>query len=229
MSAETAWYTASAEGRAPKCTRLVRLPYHEQIGMAAELAVARERGEAYCRHVWVAVTGERIWYWPTRPGQHGNWWMLPLRTMRMADQISQYAAGNLAVMQRIARRAVLAREWHRRNGGPMPIPKYGKKYITAAAHVHMQNSVRTRPTRMQNRVPRVVGYEPVYTGRGMWRVAALDSRDETIRLIGPWESEKDAIACARRCSQALHTYLHRRGQELVSRDGMIRRSLGKTA
>lgn len=204
MSAETVWCMASAQGQTPTCNRLIRLPYHEQIGMAAELALAKERGAVSCRVTWNSFTGERTWLWPERPGKHGNWWMLPIRTMRLADQIRQYAGGNLAVMQRIARRAVMAREWHRRNGGPSPLPSYGKGWITAKEHISLQQSVRPRPVRSVARIPQVVGYESVYVGRGMWRVAALGRDDKTLRLIGRWESEKDADACVGRCSRALY-------------------------
>ena len=200
MSAETAWCAASAQ-RTPVCNRLIRLPYHEQIGMAAELAVARARGTASCRATWNTVTDERTWLWPERPGKHGDWWMLPLRTMRLADKISQYAGGNIAIMQRVVRRAAKAREWHRRN----PLPGKGQK-----AHISLWNFLRPRGCRPVS-APHVVGYESAYVGRGMWRVVALDCHGEVLRLIGSWQCERDADACARRCSRVLYAHLRRLG------------------
>jgi hypothetical protein len=192
---------ASASGHAPLCNRLTRLPAADQIGMAAELAIAIAQNEVSRRNTWNSITGEVVWFWP-RGGRNGDWWMLPIRTMRLAERITWWTGGYVPAMHRIARRQLAQREWHRQNGGPHSLPEYGKMWITLKQHHNLLKLVTFgRPPRA--RMPRVVGYQPVYVGKGTWKVMALDKHENTIRMIGPYETEEDAIACARRCAKAL--------------------------
>jgi len=164
--------------------------------MAVELAIAIAECKVSRRNTWNSTTGEVVWFWP-RNGRHGDWWMLPVRTMRLAERIARWTNGSLPAMRRIARRQIAQRTWHRQNGGPHPAPEYTPKRKQELA------SMVTFGRPQHARTPRVVGYQPVYVGRGMWIVMALDRHENTIRMIGRYETEEDAIACAERCATAL--------------------------
>lgn len=102
MSAEAIWYGSYVDGRPPKCRRLSRLPHSQQVGIAFSLALARQRGEAECRPTWLSLTGETYWYWPglerpaTKSGGSTPWWMLPPRTVRLANQVLAWATARAA-------------------------------------------------------------------------------------------------------------------------------------
>lgn len=92
MSIEALWYASYADGRHPKCNRLTRLPPHQQLGMAFDLALDFPIGRAGYRSVGeIQATGETYWWWPRPNVKHGDWWMLPKRTIHTMHRATKYA------------------------------------------------------------------------------------------------------------------------------------------
>lgn len=93
MSAEAWWYASyDAKGNPPKCNRLIRMPYAEQLGVALDLALAMRTHDAQWMDRTISTTGERYWLWPDRPGRkYGDFWMLPPRTERLAQRAIDHA------------------------------------------------------------------------------------------------------------------------------------------
>jgi hypothetical protein len=93
MSIEAMWYASyDADGNHPQCNRLIRLPRHEQLGMAFDLAIDFRRGCAGYRNVGEnQTTGENYWWWPRPNVKYGDWWMLPKRTITLMQRATRYA------------------------------------------------------------------------------------------------------------------------------------------
>lgn len=90
MSIEAMWY--ASDPYPPKCNRLIRMPPCDQLGMALDLAIDIVTQDAGWRAYVNSVTGERTWYWPRHQGKHGDWWMLPSRTEKLARRAIEYAS-----------------------------------------------------------------------------------------------------------------------------------------
>lgn len=94
VSIEAMWYASYDEdGRPPRCNRLTRMPWAQQMGVAFDLALDLPAGRAGTRGGRISTTGETYWWWPDRPHRkYGDWWLLPLRTVRLMGRATEYAA-----------------------------------------------------------------------------------------------------------------------------------------
>jgi hypothetical protein len=102
-TAESLWYADYVDGRPPLCNRLTRLPKLDQLGMALDFAVALHEQAVGGRPTWIHMTGETTWHWPQARGKNGDWWMLPIRTVRLARRVIDFASAEAARKLELAR------------------------------------------------------------------------------------------------------------------------------